>query len=104
MEKTFLGVAWVMTLVTSVVLLVIATVAVVVAVAAPAGAPAQIDAWRGALICIVSLIGSSTLLAALTLARLRRGEELVVVEAGAEETQPAVVTIVAEPDRTVRPL
>lgn len=103
-EKTFLGAAWAMTLVTSTVLLVIAAGAVVVAVTAPAGAPAQLDAWRGALVCIVSLIGSSTLLAALTVARLRRGEELVVVEAGLDEARPAVVTIDADPGRAGRAL
>mgnify|MGYP000965564680 CR=1 FL=1 len=103
-EKTFLGAAWAMALVTSIVLLVIAGGAVVVAVTAPAGAPAQLDAWRGALVCIVSLVGSSTLLAALTVARLRRGEELVIAEAVLEEALPAVVAIDADPGRQGRAL
>lgn len=104
MEKTFLSAAWAMVLVTSVVLLVIAAGAVVVAITAPAGAPAQLQAWHSARVCIVSLIGSSALLAALTVARLRRGEDLVVVETRLEETSSTVTAIDADPEPTGRPL
>ncbi|QCR18813.1 hypothetical protein [Agrococcus sp. SGAir0287] len=101
MEKTFLGAAWVMALVTSIVLLAISAIAVVMAATAPASSTLQLDAWRGALLAIVSLVVASTILAALTVARLRRGEELVVPEVVGEEVRPAVVPI--EPETDLRP-
>ena len=91
-----------MALVTSIVLLAIAAVAVVMAATAPASSTLQLDAWRGALLAIVSLVVASTVLAALTVARLRRGEELVVPEVVGEDARPAVVSI--EVDRDVQPL
>lgn len=100
MDKSALSVVWVLTLVTSVVMLAISAGAVVLAALSPAGSTSQLDAWRGAAVSILALLASSTLLAVLTAARLRRGEALVDEVVDAEV--PAAAPVIVEQD--IRPL
>ena len=100
MQRTFTDVAWVMALVSSVVLLAVAVMTVAIALATPAGSLAHLDAWRLVMAVLVALLAASLVLAALTLVRVRRGEAAAIDELDAAIAPAPAVVLVDDAERS----